>query len=356
MKANARKVRRLGKGDVIAGFAGATADAFALFERLEAKLEQHPGNLARACVELAKDWRTEQISAPARSDDGGGGCEVDAHPVRHRRCGRAGRRRGRHRLRRALCAVRRARAAAASIFRREEIARRAMKIAADICVYTNDNIIIESITSHEFLHAARNRFRTRPLHRRPGRRQARRRHRAAQSLAAAAARAGIARRSAAEEHSDDRADRRRQDGDFAPSGQARAGAVHQGRSDEVHRSRLCRPRRGADRARSASRVGIAQVRERRRRDVEAQAEARAEERVLDALVGANASAPTREAFRKRLRAGELDDKEIELEMRDAGGGAADVRNSRHAGRADRHGQSRRHARQGVRQQGPRRAA
>src|ERR1700761_867727 len=60
MKANARKVRRLGKGDVIAGFAGATADAFALFERLEAKIEQHPGNLARACVELAKDWRTDK--------------------------------------------------------------------------------------------------------------------------------------------------------------------------------------------------------------------------------------------------------------------------------------------------------
>ena len=54
MKANARKVRRLGKGDVIAGFAGATADAFALFERLEAKLEQHQGNLARACVELGR--------------------------------------------------------------------------------------------------------------------------------------------------------------------------------------------------------------------------------------------------------------------------------------------------------------
>ena len=60
MKANARKVRRLGKGNVIAGFAGATADAFALFERLEGKLEQHPGNLARACVELAKDWRTDR--------------------------------------------------------------------------------------------------------------------------------------------------------------------------------------------------------------------------------------------------------------------------------------------------------
>src|SRR3569832_472295 len=60
MKANARKVRRLGKGDVIMGFAGATADAFALAERLEAKIEQHPGNLTRACVELAKAWRLDK--------------------------------------------------------------------------------------------------------------------------------------------------------------------------------------------------------------------------------------------------------------------------------------------------------
>ena len=60
IKSNAKKVRRVGKGNVIAGFAGATADAFALFERLEAKLEQHPDQLARACVELAKDWRTDR--------------------------------------------------------------------------------------------------------------------------------------------------------------------------------------------------------------------------------------------------------------------------------------------------------
>ena len=60
IKANARKVRRIGDGQVIAGFAGATADAFTLFERLEAKLEQYPGQLTRACVELAKDWRTDR--------------------------------------------------------------------------------------------------------------------------------------------------------------------------------------------------------------------------------------------------------------------------------------------------------
>ena len=60
MKGNARKVRRLAKGEVIAGFAGATADAFTLLERLEAKLEQYPDQLMRACVELAKDWRTDR--------------------------------------------------------------------------------------------------------------------------------------------------------------------------------------------------------------------------------------------------------------------------------------------------------
>src|SRR5205085_9373662 len=59
IKANAKKVRSVGKGDVIGGFAGATADAFTLFERLEAKLEQYPGQLTRACVELTKDWRTD---------------------------------------------------------------------------------------------------------------------------------------------------------------------------------------------------------------------------------------------------------------------------------------------------------
>ncbi|HSG94757.1 MAG TPA: ATP-dependent protease subunit HslV, partial [Afifellaceae bacterium] len=60
IKSNAKKVRPLGKGEVIAGFAGATADAFTLLERLEAKLEQYPGQLTRACVELAKDWRTDR--------------------------------------------------------------------------------------------------------------------------------------------------------------------------------------------------------------------------------------------------------------------------------------------------------
>jgi ATP-dependent HslUV protease, peptidase subunit HslV len=146
MKANARKVRRLGKGDVIAGFAGATADAFALFERLEAKLEQHPGNLARACVELGKDWRTDKylrrleammVVADANSTlllSGTGDVVEPEDGVMGIGSG------GNY----ALAA---ARALLAFDLPAEEIARRALVIAAQICVYTNDQIVIESIKS-----------------------------------------------------------------------------------------------------------------------------------------------------------------------------------------------------------------
>jgi ATP-dependent HslUV protease, peptidase subunit HslV len=146
IKGNARKVRRIGAGNtVLAGFAGATADAFTLLERLEAKLERFPGQLERACVELAKDWRTDRylrrleammaVADKDRSftltgtgdvlepDDGvigigsGGNYALSAA--------------------RALMAV--------DGLSAEEIARRAMKIAADICVYTNNNVILETI-------------------------------------------------------------------------------------------------------------------------------------------------------------------------------------------------------------------
>jgi len=147
MKANARKVRRLGKdGAVIAGFAGATADAFALFERLEAKLEQHPGNLARACVELAKDWRTDRylrrLEAMMAVADGktslilsGTGDVVEPED------GLIGIGSG------GPYALSAAKALLDSGASAEDIARRAMKIAADICIYTNDNIVIESLDS-----------------------------------------------------------------------------------------------------------------------------------------------------------------------------------------------------------------
>ncbi|MBL6852571.1 MAG: ATP-dependent protease subunit HslV [Alphaproteobacteria bacterium] len=144
MKANARKVRRLGKGNVIIGFAGATADAFALSERLESKIEQHPGNLTRACVELAKDWRTDRslrrleammAVADARTSLilSGTGDVVEPES------GLIGIGSG------GPYALAAARALADQDLPAEEVARRAMKIAADICVYTNENIVIESL-------------------------------------------------------------------------------------------------------------------------------------------------------------------------------------------------------------------
>lgn len=145
MKGNARKVRRIGKdGAVIAGFAGATADAFTLLERLEAKLEQYPTQLMRACVELAKDWRTdrylrrlEAMMLVADKDvslaiTGNGDVLEPEHGIMAIGSG------GNY----ALAA---ARALVDSENDAETIARRAMEIAAEICVYTNQNIILESL-------------------------------------------------------------------------------------------------------------------------------------------------------------------------------------------------------------------
>ena len=146
VKANAKKVRRLGKGDVIGGFAGATADAFTLFERLEAKLEQYPAQLTRAAVELAKDWRTDRylrrleammIVADAQVSlvlTGTGDVLEPEGGVMGIGSG------GNY----ALAA---AKALIDSGLSAEEIARKAMKIAAEICVYTNSNILIESLES-----------------------------------------------------------------------------------------------------------------------------------------------------------------------------------------------------------------
>jgi hypothetical protein len=108
IKSNARKVRRLGKSDVIAGFAGATADAFALFERLEAKLEQHPGQLSRACVELAKDWRTDRYLRRLEAMMAVADWQVSLVLTGTGDAGARGRA-DRHRLRRALRALRRPR-------------------------------------------------------------------------------------------------------------------------------------------------------------------------------------------------------------------------------------------------------
>ncbi len=144
MKGNARKVRPLGKGDVIAGFAGATADAMTLFERLEAKIEQYPGQLTRACVELAKDWRTDRFlrrlealmivadkEATLVLTGNGDVLEPESGIVGIGSGGNY-----------ALAA---ARALADTELSAEEIARKAMAIAASICVYTNNTLTVESL-------------------------------------------------------------------------------------------------------------------------------------------------------------------------------------------------------------------
>jgi ATP-dependent HslUV protease subunit HslV len=144
MKANAKKVRRLGKSDVIGGFAGATADAFTLFERLESKLEQYPGQLLRASVELAKDWRTDRylrrLEAMMIVADkqvslvltGNGDVLEPESSIAGIGSG------GNY----ALAA---ARALADGPLSAEEIVRKSLDIAADICVYTNRSITVETL-------------------------------------------------------------------------------------------------------------------------------------------------------------------------------------------------------------------
>ncbi|MGE4616682.1 MAG: ATP-dependent protease subunit HslV [Gammaproteobacteria bacterium] len=149
LKGNARKLRRLYQDEVIAGFAGGTADAFTLFERFESKLEEHRGNLLRAAVELAKDWRTDRILrrleamlAVANRDhsliiSGTGDVIEPEHDVIGIGSGGAY-----------------ARAAARALLEEtdldpEAIVRRSLAIAGEICVYTNENVSIEVLHDEE---------------------------------------------------------------------------------------------------------------------------------------------------------------------------------------------------------------
>jgi len=146
IKGSARKVRRLQPGghEVVAGFAGSTADAFALLERLETKLEAAPGQLQRACVELAKDWRTDKylqkLEAMLIVTDGTGLLVVTgAGDVLEPEHGIAAIGSG------GMYALAAARALIDTDADAEAIARKAMAIAADICVYTNGNLVVERI-------------------------------------------------------------------------------------------------------------------------------------------------------------------------------------------------------------------
>src|SRR6478752_1734783 len=144
MKGNARKVRRLAKGAVIAGFAGATADAFTLFERLEAKLEQYPTQLLRAAVELAKDWRTDRYLRRLEAMMIVADAQVSlvltgTGDVLDPEAGVMGIGSGGN------YALAAARALMDGPLDAEAIVRRALDIAADICVYTNRNVTVETL-------------------------------------------------------------------------------------------------------------------------------------------------------------------------------------------------------------------
>ena len=144
IKHNATKVRPLGKGNVIAGFAGATADAFTLFERLEGKLEQYPEQLTRACVELAKDWRTDRFLRRLEAmmlvaDRGASLVITGTGDVREPEHGVMGIGSGGN------YALAAARALLDTDADAEAIARKALAIAAEICVYTNTQVTVESL-------------------------------------------------------------------------------------------------------------------------------------------------------------------------------------------------------------------
>jgi ATP-dependent HslUV protease subunit HslV len=151
IKSNAKKVRKLGKGQpdsgaVIGGFAGATADAFTLFERLESKLEQYPGQLLRAAVELAKDWRTDRYLRRLEAmmivaDANVSLVLTGTGDVLEPEMGVAGIGSGGN------YALASARALLDGPLGAEEIVRKSLDIAADICVYTNRNVTIESLKS-----------------------------------------------------------------------------------------------------------------------------------------------------------------------------------------------------------------
>ena len=351
VKSNARKLRRLAGGSVIAGFAGATADAITLFERLEGKLEQYSGQLSRACVELAKDWRTdrylrrlEAMMAVAdknvslilsgtgdvlEPEDGiigigsGGGYAlaaaraligIDGLDAEDDRAPRDGdRRRDLH------------------LHQRQDHHRETRLLTPDARpsarARSSPNSTASSSASTTPSAPSRSRCAT---------------------AGGASSSPRAARGGAAEEHPDDRPDRLRQDRDLPAPRPAGPGALCQGRGDQVHRGRLCRPRCRADRPRSgrdrdrddpraAAQGGRAQGRDRRRGARARRAGRLERQRRYPPEIPQDAARRRARRSRDRGRgAGER------------GGEPADLRDPRHARRADGDAQSRRHLRQGVR--------
>ena len=351
VKANAKKVRRLGKGDVIGGFAGATADAFTLFERLEAKLEQYPGQLTRAAVELAKDWRTDRYLRRLEAMMIVADAQVSlvltgTGDVLEPEAGRDG-----HRLRRQLRAGRRARDDRRPARRRGDRAqgdghrRRHLRLHQPQC-HDREALICAVCGSdwrREVEQAAA------PLH--PARVASAGQIRPSMTdfspreivseldrfiIGQADAKRAVAialrnrwRRLQLDEKLRE---------EVLPKNILMIGPTGVGKTEISRRlARLAGApfikveatkftevgyvgRDVEQIVRDLVEVAITQTRERKRKDVRARAQLAAEDRVVNAWSASNASASTKDAFRKRLRAGELNDKEIEIEVQAAGGG------------------------------------
>ena len=334
VKGNARKVRRIGSGGtVIAGFAGATADAFTLLERLESKLERFPNQLERACVELAKDWRTdrylrrlEAMMAVADKDrsftlTGTGDVLEPEDGVIGIGSG------GNYALAaaRALMAV--------DGLSAEEIARRAMKIAAEICVYTNGNVIVEIDLMEVPTYSPReivselDRFIV-------GQNDAKR-------AVAIALRNRWRRQHLPEAMREE----------VVPKNILMIGPTGCGKTEIARRlAKLAQAPFLKVEATKFTEVGyvgrdvesivrdlvdasLNMLRETSRQEVKAKAEANAEERLITALVGEDATADTKSKWRRMLRDGEFEQNEIEVEVADSRRFAdRPVRHARHAAR------------------------
>ena len=340
MKADSRKIRPLLDGQVLCGFAGGGADAFALLERFETKLKDYPGNVPRAATELAKEWRTDRALRRLEALL----AVVDAeHYVAGQRYGRrdptdrrsAGHRLGwqfRHRGRSSAASAQptngqRNRAPVAGDRSRHrhlykpQHSRRGARVSKLM-------LASESDTAAHRSDASTNRRTAGSVHHWAGRCQTRRCHRRSQPLAATTAVRRHAQRSGAEEYPDGRPHGRRQNGDCPPAGQADGRSVHQSRSHQIHRSRLLRTRRREH----GPRTGRKRHRHRPRAGTEERRSHRGTQRGGTAVGFAVATASddpgrrrrrklrehyqrSREKMRDMLRGGALDEREVEITTR-----------------------------------------
>ena len=311
IKANAKKVRILADGKVITGFAGATADAFALFERLESKLEKFSNNLMRACVEMAKDWRTDRylrrleammIVADKESSlilSGNGDVLEPKDGLMAIGSG------GNY----ALAA---ARALYDSKLNAEQIAKKSLEIAADLCIYTNDSIILEkncmtTFTPREIV-SELDRFIV------------------GQNTAKRAVAIALRNRWRRQQIKGSLKD------EVLPKNILMIGPTGVGKTEIARRlakladapfikveatkfTEVGYVGRDVEQIiRDLLEVSINNNKESLKKEVKARAEVSAEKRVIEALVGSSASTQTKEKFKKMLRKGELDDQEIEIEL------------------------------------------